>query len=63
MEAADLGEQPGKERHAREVVEVEQVGAQPVVEVVGVVGDVVGERATWASGPAWLARSRGLRAS
>ena len=32
------------ERDLREIVEREQVGAQPVVDVVGVVGDVVGDR-------------------
>ena len=33
-----------QERDLGEIVEREQVGAQPVVDVVGVIGDVVGDR-------------------
>ena len=31
------------QRHHLEVVDLKQAGAQPVVDIVGVIGDVVGE--------------------
>ena len=40
---ADLADDAARQRHGGDVVEIEQFGAQPVVDVVGVVGDVVGE--------------------
>ncbi len=33
-----------RQRHRGDLVELKQTGAQPVVDVVGVIGDVVGER-------------------
>ena len=38
----DLIEQARRERHGSQAVEIEQPGAQPIVDVMGVVGDVVG---------------------
>ena len=40
----DLAQQAADHRHLREVGEREQIGAQAVVEVVRIVGDVVGDR-------------------
>ena len=40
----DLGEEIAQERDFGEVVDREQPGAQPVVDVMGIVGDVVGQR-------------------
>ncbi len=40
----DLAHDVADDRHRGDVVEREQVGAQAVVDVMGVVGDVVGER-------------------
>ena len=34
---------PARQRDGGELVEAEQVGAQAVVDIVGVVGDIVGE--------------------
>ena len=39
----DLGDDVGRQRHDLEVVDAKQAGAQPVVDVVGVIGDIVGE--------------------
>src|SRR5216684_8380979 len=41
---ADLGEHRTDERHLGEIGDGEEAGAQPVVDVMVVVGDVVGER-------------------
>ena len=40
----DLAHDIADQRHAGDIVEREQIGAQAVVDVMGVVGDVVGER-------------------
>ena len=40
---ADFADDPAGQRNGGDVVETEQFGAQPVVDVVGVIGDVVGE--------------------
>ena len=39
----DLGDHVRGERHHLEIVDAEQAGAQAVVDVVGVIGDVVGD--------------------
>ena len=39
----DLGDDVGGQRHDLEIVDAEQPGPQAVVDVVGVIGDVVGE--------------------
>ena len=44
MEPVHLVQELGQERHLPKVLDREQAGAQAVVDVVGVVGDVVGER-------------------
>ena len=41
---ANVGDDRARQRDGGNVVEVEQAGAQAVVDVVGVVGDVVGNR-------------------
>ena len=43
MAGVDLREQVGERAARREIVEREEAGPQAVVDVVGVVGDVVGE--------------------
>ena len=40
----DIGDHVGCERHDLEIVDPEQAGAQTIVDVVGVIGDVVGDR-------------------
>ena len=44
MQRLDLREQRRDEGDARDLVEAEEAGAQPVVRVVRAIGDVVGER-------------------
>ena len=44
MQALDLVEQRGDERNGADRGEIEQAGAQAVVDVVRVIGDVVGDR-------------------
>ncbi len=44
MSARDLRQQAGDEGHGGDVLQREQARAQAVVDVVGVIGDVVGER-------------------
>ena len=44
MQALDLVEQLGDERYGADGGEIEQAGAQAVVDVVRVIGDVVGDR-------------------
>ena len=44
MKRLDLDQQPAQKGDLAQVVEAEQAGAQAVVDVVGVVGDVVGQR-------------------
>ena len=44
MPAADIAQDLAHQRHLGEVVEREQLGAQSVVDVMGVIGDVVGDR-------------------
>ena len=39
----DLRNDVGRERHDLEVIDFEQPGPQPVIDVMGVIGDVVGE--------------------
>jgi hypothetical protein len=39
--ALDFVEKPAKERHRAQIVDGEEPGAEPVVDVVGVIGDVV----------------------
>ena len=39
----DLGDDRGRQRHHLEVIDAEQAGAQAIVDVVGVIGDIVGE--------------------
>ena len=39
-----LGDDLGGQRHHLEIVKVEQAGAQAVVDIVGVIGDVIGNR-------------------
>ena len=46
-----IGERVTDSRQPGEIVEREQFGAQPVVDVVGVVGDVVGDRGRLRLGP------------
>ncbi len=41
---AYLADDPARQRNGGDVIERKQFGAQPVVDVVGVVGDVVGDR-------------------
>ena len=41
---ADVAQQAADHRHIRKVGEREQIGAQPVVEIVRIIGDVVGDR-------------------
>ena len=41
---ADFADDAARQRHGGDVIEGEQFGAQPVVDVVGVIGDVVGDR-------------------
>ena len=43
--ARDLAQDVADQRQRREIVDREHLGAQPVVDVVGVVGDVVGDGA------------------
>ena len=43
MLLADLAQNVADERNFGEILEREQAGAQPVVDVVGVVGDIVGD--------------------
>ena len=40
----DLVQEAGEERHGPQRLQVEQAGPQPVVEVVRVIGDVIGDR-------------------
>ena len=44
MKRVDLGQRRVQERNAAQIVEAEQAGAQAVVDVMGVIGDVVGQR-------------------
>ena len=44
IESGDFGQQPAGETDAGDVLQFEQTGAQPVVDVVSVIGDVVGDR-------------------
>ena len=44
IKSGDFGQQPADETDAGDVVQFEQAGAQPVVDVVSVIGDVVGDR-------------------
>ena len=39
----DLGDNSGGERHHLEIIDAKQAGAQAIVDVVGVIGDIVGE--------------------
>ena len=41
--SADVADDPARQRDGGDLVEAEQVGAQTVVDVVGVVGDIVGQ--------------------
>ena len=45
MLRGDLAQDFADQRHAGQLLEREHLGAQPVVDVVGVVGDVVGDGA------------------
>ena len=56
---AHLAQQAADHRHLREVGEREQLGAQPVVEVVRVIGDVVGDRRDLRLGARRGSRARG----
>ena len=44
IKSRDFGQQAAGETDAGDVVQFEQAGAQPIVDVVSVVGDVVGDR-------------------
>ena len=44
MAAVDIAAEIADRPHLGEVVEREQLGAQAVVDVVGIIGDVVGDR-------------------
>ena len=59
----DLLEHRADQRHLGEIGDREQAGAQPVVEVVVVVGDVVGQRRDLRLGTGNVCRSSGCRAS
>ena len=40
----DVGDHRGRQRHLPEIVDPEQAGAQSIVDVMGIIGDVVGNR-------------------
>ncbi len=40
----DISDHLGCERHDLEIVNPEQPGPQPIVDVVGIIGNVVGDR-------------------
>ena len=59
----DLGEDRPDQRHVGEIGDREQPGAQAVVDVVVVVGDVVGQRGDLRLGPGKGVRSSRMRRS
>ena len=63
MEASISLSSAGEERRVADLGEIEQAGAQAVVDVVRVIGDVVGDRRRLRLEARMQARSRGCRRS